>query len=84
MVDGVPNGRVGGHNVPGGGGPMILAETVAVVASDPVDEEDVAMTMDALRDQARARCMELAMMLLGRVCVLLAVCEVGIGGAIYR
>ena len=54
-----------------------------------VEEEEQAvatapMTIEEIREQNRARCIGLAMMLLGRGCVLLSLCEVGIGGSIYR
>ena len=71
------------NNSVGSGGGRIIAETVAVVATDAAVEDEHLMTMEALRERNRARCIGLAMMLLGRTCVLLAICEVGIGGAIY-
>ena len=65
------------------GNGRIIGETVAVVATDAAAEDEHVMTMEALRERNRARCIGLAMMLLGRTCVLLAICEVGIGGSIY-
>ena len=79
------NDNIGGDT---GGGNQAIAESVAVIATQVEEEEQAVptapMTIEELREQNRARCIGLAMMLLGRGCVLLSLCEVGIGGSIYR